>query len=146
MINTYTDTAAAASRNNHKSPTIRKAVAGHENEAAILEVLATDPDYSSAISNGHEISDSTFSDGGLQVAEQTGFLNGLIKGVPYCAPKRSPEAWKRYLARCQRDANIRGIEFAFTKEGKARTQRKPRAKSRLSANKAKALRAKLSAK
>jgi len=146
MTNIYTNTAAAALRNNPESPAIRKALAGHENEAAILEVLATDPDYSSAISNGHEISDSTFSDGGLQIAEQTGFLNGLIKGVPYQAPQRSPEAWARYLARCQRDARIRGIEFAFTKEGKVRTQRKPRAKSRLSAAKSKALRAKLSAK
>jgi hypothetical protein len=145
-MNTYTDTAAAATRNNPENPAIRKALAGHEHEAEILALLATDPEYSSAVSNGYEISDSQFSDGGLQVAEQTGFLNGLIRGVPYQAPKRSPEAWTRYLARCQRDARIRGIEFAFTRDGKARTQRKPRAKSRLTASKAKAIRAKLAGK
>jgi hypothetical protein len=139
----YTDTSRAAKQNNPDSPIIKTALAGHENETEILSVLAENPDYCSAISNGREIGESAFSDGGLEVSEKTGFLNGLIKGIPYQALTRTPAQWKRYMQRCERDARIRGIEFAFTKDGKARTQRKPRVKSRISASKAKALRAKL---
>jgi hypothetical protein len=142
-MNTYADTNAAARQNNPDAPAIKSALAGHANESEILSVLAQDPDYCSAISNGRELNESTFSDGGLEVSEKTGFINGLIRGVPYQAPTRSPAQWKRYMQRCERDARIRGIEFAFTKDGKARTQKKTRAKSRISAAKAKAFRAKL---
>jgi hypothetical protein len=142
-MTTYTDTNKAAKQNDPKSPIIREALAGHANELDILAVLAENPDYCSAISNGREINESTFSDGGLEVSEKTGFINGLIKGVPYQAPTRSPAQWQRYMKRCQRDARIRGIEFAFTKDGKARTQKKTRVKSRIDSTKAKAFRAKL---
>jgi hypothetical protein len=140
----YTDTNRAAKQNDPKSPIIREALAGHTNELDILAVLAENPDYCSAVSNGYELNESTFSDGGLEISEKTGFLNGLIKGVPYQAPTRTPAQWARYVKRCERDARIRGIEFAFTRDGKARTQKKTRVKSRISAAKAKALRAKFS--
>jgi hypothetical protein len=122
-------------------------LADSEHAAEIAAILATDPEYAASVryeTNGDDALAAAESTAGYELeAMSDGFLKGLYQGVPYCAVNRTPEQWTRYLARSEKTRARFGIEFAFTKAGKARTQTKRRAKRRVSKAQEQAIRAKL---